>query len=92
MSPCWLIQVCMAMPAATETLMLRVDPEWAIDTVSGELARASSLMPGPSWPNNSMQSRGSLACSMRAAPGTLSTATTVRPASEAKLSSSAVLS
>ena len=26
MSPWWLIQVCIAIPAATETLMLRVDP------------------------------------------------------------------
>src|SRR5207302_204449 len=26
MFPCWLIQACMAIPAATATLMLRVDP------------------------------------------------------------------
>jgi hypothetical protein len=37
-----------AIPAATATLMLRVDPNWAIDTVSAAPARASSLMPGPS--------------------------------------------
>lgn len=26
MFPCWLIQLCMAIPAATATLMLRVEP------------------------------------------------------------------
>lgn len=29
------IQACMAIPAATVALMLRVDPNWAIDTVTG---------------------------------------------------------
>jgi hypothetical protein len=48
MFPCWLIHACMAIPAATETLMLRVDPKWAIETVSEAPVRASSLMPGPS--------------------------------------------
>ena len=59
----------MAIPAATATLMLRVDPNWAIETVSAAPVRASSLMPGPSWPNSSRQSRGSVVCSSRAAPG-----------------------
>ena len=59
----------MAMPAATAALMLRVDPNWAIDTVNAAPARASSVMPGPSWPNSSRQSRGSVVCSSRAAPG-----------------------
>ena len=49
----------MAMPAATAALMLRVEPNWAIDTVSAAPARAASEMPGPSWPNTSRQSRGS---------------------------------
>ena len=60
MSPCWAIQVCMAMPAATAALMLRVDPNWAIDTVTAAPAFASSVMPGPSWPKISRQSRGSV--------------------------------
>src|SRR6202011_6278385 len=33
-SACWRIQACMAMPAATEALMLRVDPNCAIDTTT----------------------------------------------------------
>ncbi len=37
----------MAMPAATAALMLRVDPNWAIDTVTAAPAFASSVMPGP---------------------------------------------
>ena len=53
-----LIQVCMAMPAATAALMLRVDPNWAIDTVERRAGRASSVIPGPSWPKTSRQSRG----------------------------------
>ena len=40
-SPCWTIQVCMAMPAATAALMLRVEPNWAIDTVNSAPALAS---------------------------------------------------
>ncbi|COY14139.1 Uncharacterised protein [Mycobacterium tuberculosis] len=55
-------------------------------------ARASSVMPGPSWPNNSRHSRGNAVCSRRAAPGTLSTATTVKPAPAANSSSPVVLS
>ena len=78
--PCWRTQACIAMPAATAALMLRVEPNCAIETVSAAPSRASSLMPGPSWPNSSRQSRGSVVCSSRTAPGTLSTATTVRPA------------
>ena len=57
------------MPAATETLMLRVEPKWAIETVSEAPVRASSLMPGPSWPNSSRQSRGSGVSSSRVADG-----------------------
>ena len=49
----------MAMPAATAALMLRVEPNWAIDTVTAAPALASSVMPGPSWPKISRQSRGS---------------------------------
>ena len=49
----------MAMPAATPALMLRVEPNWAMDTVSAAPALASSVMPGPSWPNISRHSRGS---------------------------------
>ncbi|COW24500.1 Uncharacterised protein [Mycobacterium tuberculosis] len=49
-------------------------------------------MPGPSWPNNSRHSRGNAVCSRRAAPGTLSTATTVKPAPAANSSSPVVLS
>ena len=79
-SACCRIQVCIAMPAATAALMLRVEPNWAIDTVESAPALASSVMPGPSWPKISRQSRGSAASSMRDAPGTLSTATTVNPA------------
>ena len=59
----------MAMPAATPALMLRVEPNWAIDTVSAAPARASSVMPGPSWPNTSRHSRGSAVSSSRTAPG-----------------------
>ncbi len=69
MSPCCLIQACIAIPAATPALMLRVEPNWAIDTVIAAPARVSSVMPGPSWPNTSRHSRGSVVCSRRAAPG-----------------------
>ncbi len=48
MSPCCLIQACMAIPAATPALMLRVEPNWAIETVIAAPARVSSVMPGPS--------------------------------------------
>ena len=48
MSPCCRIQACMAIPAATPALMLRVEPNWAIDTVIAAPARVSSVMPGPS--------------------------------------------
>ncbi len=41
MSACCLIQVCIAIPAATAALMLRVEPNWAIDTVSAAPAFAS---------------------------------------------------
>ena len=50
----------MAMPAATAALMLRVEPNWAIDTVTAAPAFASSVMPGPSWPKISRQFRGSV--------------------------------
>ena len=39
--------------------MLRVDPNCAMDTVRAAPWRASALIPGPSWPNTSRQSRGS---------------------------------
>jgi hypothetical protein len=45
MSPCCLIQACSAIPAATPALMLRVEPNWAIDTVITAPARVSSVMP-----------------------------------------------
>ncbi len=48
MSACCRIQACIAMPAATPALMLRVEPNWAIDTVIAAPARMSSVMPGPS--------------------------------------------
>ena len=80
------------MPAATAALMLRVEPNCAIDTVSSAPVRAASEMPGPSWPNTSRQSRGSAVVSSGTEPGMLSTATTVSPASAAKASSSSVLS
>ena len=38
MSPCCLIQACIAIPAATPALM-RVEPNWAIDTVTADLWR-----------------------------------------------------
>ncbi|KXW62509.1 hypothetical protein MPHL43072_21720 [Mycolicibacterium phlei DSM 43072] len=50
------------------------------------------MIPGPSWPKIIRQSRGSSVVSMRSAPGTLSTATTVSPAPAAKASRSAVVS
>ena len=59
----------MAIPAATAALMLRVEPNWAIDTVSAAPALASSVMPGPSCPKISRHSRGSVVCSSRTAPG-----------------------
>ncbi|CNN24797.1 Uncharacterised protein [Mycobacterium tuberculosis] len=36
------------MPAATPALMLRVEPNCAIDTVIAALVLVSSVMPGPS--------------------------------------------
>ena len=48
MSPCCVIHVCIAIPAATPALMLRVEPNCAIDTVIAAPARASSVIPGPS--------------------------------------------
>ena len=82
----------MAMPAATAALMLRVEPNCAIDTVATAPACAAWEMPGPSWPNTSTQSRGSVVVSNGTAPGTLSTATTVSPASAENASYSSVLS
>ena len=93
MSPHCLIQACMAMPAATAALMLRVEPNWAIDTVSAAPAlvvvgdaRALLTEDQQAVPRQ----RGLLQRAAR--PGTLSTATTVRPASAAKASRSAVVS
>jgi hypothetical protein len=72
--------------------MLRVEPNWAIDALSSAPAFASSVIPGPSCPKISRQALGKVVCSSRCAPGTLSTATTVRPAAAAKASNSAVVS
>ena len=47
-SACWRIQACMATPAATPTLIERVEPNWAIDTAASAAARAASDRPGPS--------------------------------------------
>ena len=82
----------MAIPAATAALTLRVDPNWAIDTVAAAPDRMSSEMPGPSWPNTRRASRGKVVPSIGTAPGMLSTATTVSPAPAANFSKSAVLS
>src|SRR6202012_891441 len=90
MFPCCVIQVCMAIPAATAALMLRVEPNWAIDTVSAAAGRASSLMQVHSWPNIIRPPRGSAFRPHRSAPGTISTATTGRHDPAAKLSRSAV--
>ncbi len=55
---CWLIQECMSTAAAAEALMLRVEPNWLISTLSDAAASASALSPGPSCPNNSTQRSG----------------------------------
>ena len=59
-SACWPIHVCIAIPAATAALMLRVEPNWAIDTVRSAPALASSVMPGPSCPKISRHRRGNV--------------------------------
>lgn len=47
-SPHWLIHLCIAMPAATDALMLRVEPNCAIETTTAAPAAVSAVMPGPS--------------------------------------------
>ena len=43
-----LIQECIAMAAAAEALIERVEPNWAIEKVPSHTRRASSESPGPS--------------------------------------------
>jgi len=69
-----------------------VEPNCAIETVSAAPVFASSVIPGPSWPKISSAARGNVTSSIRAAPGTLSTATGVNPSRAAASSSAAVLS
>src|ERR1700712_4391940 len=69
-SACCVIHAYIAMPAAPATLMLRVEPNCAIDTVRAAPAFAASVIPGPSWPKISRQSRGSDVGWSRSAPGT----------------------
>ena len=45
---CWRIHECMAIPAATPTLIERVEPNCAMEHTIAERAQASSLSPGPS--------------------------------------------
>ena len=92
MSPCCLIQVCIAMPAATAALTLRVEPNWAIDTVSAAPALRVVGDAGALLPEDQQAVLGQGVSSRRSAPGTLSTATTASPSSAANASSSAVVS
>ena len=57
--------------------MLRVEPNWAIDTVSSAPALISGVIPGPSCRNTSRQSRGRTVVSSGTEPGTLSTASPI---------------
>ena len=67
----------MAMPAATPTLIDRVEPNWAMDTVR---SRAGARLLGQTGPLLAEQQHGSAggrsAVSIGSAPGWLSTATT----------------
>ena len=51
-SACWRTQVCIAMAAAAEALIERVEPNCAIEKVPSHAERACSESPGPSWPNS----------------------------------------
>ena len=84
-----LIQVCMAIPAATPALILRVDPGGR-SRGSDRRRCAASEMPGPE-PNSNNSPRGGGLLEPQSA-GMLSTATTVSPAPRAKPSSSSVVS
>ena len=71
-------------------LMLRVEPNWAIDTVSCAPAFVVGGDAGPPCPKTSRQVPGKVSFLHACAPGTLSTATTVKPAPAAKASRSGV--
>jgi hypothetical protein len=45
---CSRIHECIAIPAATPTLIERVEPNWAIEHTIEDAAQACSLSPGPS--------------------------------------------
>ena len=64
----------MAIAAAALALIERVEPNWLISSTTSDALIASSLSPGPSWPNNSTQLSGRSYCSIFLQPGTLSMA------------------
>src|SRR5690606_14308578 len=74
----------MMMAAAAEALIERVEPYWVISMCPEAAASASSLRPGPSWPNSSTQRSGSSARSTGTASPTLSTAMTGMPSARAQ--------
>ena len=52
------IQACIAIAAAAEALIERVEPNCAIEKVPSQASRASSDSPGPSWPKRKQTRRG----------------------------------
>ena len=63
---------CIAIAAAAEALIDRVDPNCAIENVASQASRAASESPGPSWPNRKHTRRGTSVVSRCSEPGRLS--------------------
>ncbi len=66
----------MAIAAAAEALIERVDPNWVMETTRDAAARAAAYSPTDTCPNNSSARLGKVTVTSGTAPGRLSTATT----------------